>query len=144
MSKLMDKVFGKDDVADLKTSIAFDGENRSNGEVHKITLHVSLEGVSVRDIAEKALSQKAVEFQRPRRSEEKGGSMKSKEAFDELCEQYGDELNIHFSQIGKAPDQVKSAEQIREEQLQQAEAMSEDDLDAYIQRLEELRAQKAG
>jgi hypothetical protein len=144
MSKLMDKVFGKDDVADLKTSIAFDGESRSNGEVHNITLHVSLEGVSVRDIAEKALSQKAVEFQRPRRSAEKGGSMESKEAFDELCEQYGDELNIHFSQIGKAPDQVKSAEQIREEQLQQAEAMSEDDLDAYIQRLEELRAQKAG
>ena len=144
MSKLMDKVFGKDDVADLKTSIAFDGVSRSIGEVHNITLHVSLEGVSVRDIAEKALSQKAVEFQRPRRSAEKGGSMESKEAFDELCEQYGDELNIHFSQIGKAPDQVKSAEQIREEQLQQAEAMSEDDLDAYIQRLEELRAQKAG
>ena len=144
MANLMNKVFGIDDVADLKTSIAFDGESRSIGEVHNITLHVSLEGVSVRDIAEKALSQKAVEFQRPRRSAEKGGSMESKEAFDELCEQYGDELNIHFSQIGKAPDQVKSAEQIREEQLQQAEAMSEDDLDAYIQRLEELRAQKAG
>ena len=144
MANLINKVFGIDDVADLKTSIAFDGVSRSNGEVHNITLHVSLEGVSVRDIAEKALSQKAVEFQRPRRSAEKGGSMQSKEAFDELCEQYGDELNIHFSQIGKAPDQVKSAEQIREEQLQQAEAMSEDDLDAYIQRLEELRAQKAG
>lgn len=140
MSQLIDNTFTSDDTAILKTSLAYDGDSRSEGEVHPVKIKVNLAGVSVRDLVEKALAQKAVEFQRPRRSADKGGTMESKEQFDQYIEDVVDAndgvLEMHFSQIGSAPAKVKTPEELEAESDAIASQMSDEQLQAQIEKLQ--------
>lgn len=102
----------------LKTSIAPTGAHRSAGEKHEIVIWVDMSGVPVKDLAEKGLAQRAVDFQRPRRLEKSDGVFKSEEQFWEHVEELGAETNMHFSDLGRSP----SAPLTEEEAEQQFEA----------------------
>lgn len=107
----IDAVFGADAVLPIKTSLAFNSEARNNKDVHEVVIHASLAGMKIRDLLEKAGSQGAIAFQRPRRDAESNGVFKSREQFDKYVEDLGSEVRMHFNDLGKAPEKIKTPEE---------------------------------
>lgn len=106
----LDAVFGDVSVP-VKAGLAFNGEARSNKEVHDLTINVSLKGVSIKDAIGKALSQRVIDFRSSRRDENSGGVFTSREAFDEYCENLGGEIDLHYNAMGNSPVDPHKAEQ---------------------------------
>lgn len=106
----LDAKFGKVTIP-LKTSLAWNGEARSEGEVHKLIINVNMEGVTLKKLVNDALAQGAVKFQRTRRSADSNGVFESRESFDEYVEQLGEEVELHFTQLGHSPTDPKKAEE---------------------------------
>lgn len=121
-----------DVVAEFKTSLAFNKEARDNEEVHDVTLAVNLAGVPLKDALRDFLAQCAVKFQRARRDEEKGGSFSSKEAFDQYIDELGDRVELHYNDVGKAPQEPITDEEAESKADQFFAQMSEEKREEWL------------
>lgn len=100
-----------DVVVPLKTSLAWNGEARGEGDIHEVVINVNLSGLSVAKLVKDALAQGAVKFQRTRRAKDSGGVFENRESFDQYIGQLGNEVDLHFTQLGHSPTDPGKAEE---------------------------------
>lgn len=133
LSQIDGIVFG-DVVAEYKTSLAFNGEARKNDEVHEVTLAVNLSGVTLKEALGDMLAQAAVKFQRTRRDKESNGVFGSKEAFDEYVESLDGTAELHYSNVGKAPQKPLSDQEAQAKADQFLAQMSPEARERFIEK----------
>lgn len=126
-------VFG-DVIAEFGTSLAFNGEHRTDGDVHEVTLAVNLAGVPLKEALHDFLAQCAVKFQRTRRDVNSKGVFKSLEAFEEYVESLNGRAELHYSQVGKAPSRPMTDEEAEAEMDKLLAQMSPEAQERFLSR----------
>lgn len=146
INDLSDYKFGDGVILKVPTSLAWNGADRSAGNAVKMTVQVDLSGVLLEDLANKAGETLRVDFQRTRRDKNSGGSLETKEHYDELIEEYRKQdfrPRLHFNVVGHSP-KVLTPEEVEATADQALSQMTPEQLMKYAEKAaERARAKQA-